>query len=228
MFGINFDASSIFSNEESKARRQADSQFQQSFRFEQEKEATAEKWRSMQWSHGFENQMNAARRAGISPLAALGGAGYSPTNIQLPSGQSPVPSANMRSSGNKLSASIMLNAAEDKSALDKSQIDLNQTQAEYWQAKANEITNDNFKPPSESAAPNLYIKTTDNIKEAQQWKREGYHVTLNPDLNYEISESIGAAMWSRPLLKGSTDNPAPAGFKNTRRGRRRQPINRYK
>lgn len=155
-----------------------------------------------------------AQKAGISPTVALGGSGYSPAMINVPSGQGGRVSGTyqrMSLPEARISASLVNKAKIDELASYHGARGIS-ADADYKRLQAENLRNE-FKQkwnrdgtPKMSGRGSLYVPFVDNIDEAKTWYDQGLVPMLNPDMNVELLETVGTGYWLRP--RGETFEPA--------------------
>lgn len=139
-----------------------------------------------------------ARKAGISPLAALGAGGASPANITVPVGQGGRAAGRyQRKSG--LEASISANVIKQSEINTQAEFyrkELLRMQAQNayydWQRK---LDRDFLDPVT---GKDFYTRWNWNYDQAQKWHQEGYVVLPDPQSGIEMPETLGLGYWTAP------------------------------
>lgn len=201
--GFNLSPHDLFNT---RANRRENRQLQLDNEFRQSQADLAEEWRQREWDFKdkkIQTLVTDARRAGISPLAALGSAGTQAPSFNIPVGQGG------RISGKERST-ISYNPTQVKSE--------GQLYHEQLNTQAATIANQNAATQSviktemmrleleklreqTSDIPNLYLKAYPNTDEAVEMIRQGYMPYLNPEMNFEMLETIGSYHYGKPYLK---------------------------
>jgi hypothetical protein len=142
-----------------------------------------------------------AEKAGIGINAALGIGGSAPVNIQFPRAQGG------RAMGTYQRQSpvegLMTFQLQQQAKKSKYESDSEESRAELlrWQAA---LAQDEFYIQRAkhmgliSSDPNFYIRVHDNYSEAVDWISQGYQVTVNPELNMDLPETVGAYYHFKP------------------------------
>lgn len=197
------------------ARQIRNSERQQSMdnRFRTDQAALAEAWNWRQWhDRGNKIQMLAAdaRKAGISPMAALGNAGTSPISLTIPQGQGGRVGGTYQRQGPaesmaKLQIAAQLNESGGRTEKEQAQARMYESQAKLYDMQSTKIHQDMLTESHMKNFPQLYYPqkykySTDNLSEAQAMQRQGYFVYLNPELNLEMPEFIGGYQFAKPYV----------------------------
>jgi hypothetical protein len=189
------------------------------------KSASAQRQMDMQFAKNqIQWKVADAKKAGLHPLYALGGSGsYSPTNVIQ--GQSNTGSALATASGQiadmYLQDQASKSAAQRQAPLLAAQVNAANQSANRDEASAALALSQAKRIEQEiqhvGRPPNLYIPVYNNADNTMEW-------ALNPELGFEMPESISAYKYGKGRLKKETQI-----MHSGRRGRRgrNKPRRRY-
>lgn len=181
---------------------------QMDYRMDADKWRTSQLWRiedQKRADSSLQRLINDAQKAGISPNAALGVGGSAPISAQIPMGQGGRASGTYQRRSPFESIASMSIAAKSASDIALSKKYEAEAFAAHWRGmneQAEFFTPTKLPPiPGQeprSSLPNLYIPVNNNYDEAVNM---GFPV-LNPDLNFEMNESVGSYYFFKPRPEG--------------------------
>lgn len=200
-----------FSFIETRSDRRAERQrnLDNEFRREQADLGEEWRWRSLhEGRRGISNIVQDARRAGVSPLAALGAGGTTAPSFNIPTGQGG------RVQGRKYgSMSIQTQRNKELSHMEKlaevTALDNAKNVEQFNSYRAarerlqymNERLDWMRRVEGQEDLPKMYKRAIDNTDEAVGWIRQGQFPYMNQDLNLEMPESVGGYYFVKPRVK---------------------------